>query len=733
MNHQSTLGGLEAVDYPNIIRVRPAFDEEHEHDRGTMGFALLQLETIRLFEQWLVDHESLVHGPVHASIGQEAVAVGAVAGLLPADRITSTHRAHHHVLAKVMSFYAPAGYDPLGSELPEALAECVRRTLAEVLGLAPGWAGGRGGSMHLFDLRSGVAGTTAIVGGGIPIAAGLAFAEKLRGTGNVALTFIGDGACSIGAFHEGISMARVWNLPAIFLIENNLYSVATTVRETVGFEDIVIRAAGQDMLGVIVDGMDVLAVQQAVSLARRHVLAGDGPVLIEAKTYRHLHQQGALPGSRYSYRTRGEEEEWLARDPLTTFASWLREEDVLDESEIERVRARAADLVRQAVDVCTEPDRDTVSVRGSLWPDPADAMRGVRGDGSELPAVRIAEPDRHLDSEEMAFSTAISRVLARALERDGDVFILGEEVSHLRGGAYGATRDALRLFPERVLSTPIAENGFSGVGLGAAIAGLRPIVELMFPDFALEGADQLLNHIPKARHMYGGDLAVPLVVRTRTAQGRGFGPQHSSDPAALFALFPGWRIVAPSTPAEYIGLFNAAILCDDPVLVIEHHGLWTLKGPVPKDDLDYVLVPGKARLARPGSNVTVLAWSEPLQRVLRVAEQLANDGVDAEVIDLRWLDRASLDTTMIVESVARTGALAIVEDATRSHSIGNHIVDEVSRELFPLLRRPVARVTGKDVPPPVSRPLEEFVLLRDDDIRSTLTELASSGQTHSST
>jgi 2-oxoisovalerate dehydrogenase E1 component len=581
--------------------------------------------------------------------------------------------------------------------------------------------------MHLLDLRSGVAGTSAIVGGGIPIAAGLAFAEKLRGSDGVALAFIGDGACSIGAFHEGISMARVWDLPAIFLVENNLYSVATTVRETVGFDDIVIRAAGQDMLGVVVDGMDVLAVKRAVGLAREHVLDGTGPVLIEAKTYRYLHQQGALPGSRYNYRTRGEEEEWLARDPLTAFAASLLEENVLGASEIEHVRARAADLVRRAVEACTEREGGSLSVRGSLWPEPADALRGVLGNASELPPVRIPEPDGLPDSEEMAFSTAVSRVIARALERDSGVFTLGEEVSHLGGGAYGATRDALRRFPERVFSTPIAENGFSGVALGAAIAGLRPIVEVMFPDFALEGADQLFNHIPKARHMYGGDLAVPLVVRTRTAQGRGFGPQHSSDPAALFALFPGWRIVAPSTPAEYVGLFNAAILCEDPVLVIEHHRLWPLRGPVPKDDLDYVLIPGTARLARRGSNVTVLSWSEPLHRVLRIADELAPEGVDAEVIDLRWLDRASLDTTMILGSVERTGALAVVEDATRSHSIGQHIVDEVGRTVFPFLRTPIARVTGKDVAPPVSKPLEEFVLLSDDDIRSTLSELATSG------
>ena len=215
-----------------------------------------------------------------------------------------------------MSHYAGPDYDPLSDPVPDAVQRCVVRTIAEILGLADGWAGGRGGSMHLIDLESGVAGTTAIVGGGIPIASGLAYAGRLADPVRVAVAFLGDGAASIGAFHEGISMARVWGLPAIFVVENNLYSVATTVEETVGFTDIVLRAAGQDMLGLVVDGMDTLAMREAVRQARSHAAAGNGPVLIEAKTYRYRHQNGKLPGSAYRYRTKDEEAEWGARDPL---------------------------------------------------------------------------------------------------------------------------------------------------------------------------------------------------------------------------------------------------------------------------------------------------------------------------------------------------------------------------------------------------------------------------------
>jgi 2-oxoisovalerate dehydrogenase E1 component len=703
----------------NIVRV-PKPDDPGLTPTGGARL-LLELEVIRRAEEWLLEHEELVHGPIHSSIGQEAVAVGTTAALREGDMITSTHRAHHHVLSKTISHYSGPGYDPLADPVPEAVRRCVTRTIAEILGLAGGWAGGRGGSMHLIDLESGVAGTTAIVGGGIPIAAGLAYAGRLADPVRVAVAFLGDGAASIGAFHEGVSMARVWNLPAIFLVENNLYSVATTVEETVGFTDIVLRAAGQDMLGIVVDGMDTLAVREAVRLARSHAASGRGPVLIEAKTYRYRHQNGALPGSAYRYRTKDEEAEWSLRDPLAALAGDLEERGLLSLDQIEHVREQAALLVAAAAHECTVELDGVLEIRPEQLPRAADAEVGVRGDLAEFAGVKVAEPlDAGGEFESIRFSAAISRTLARALEREQRAFVFGEEVSHLGGGAYGSTKDALAVAPDRVFSTPIAENGFCGLALGAAIAGLRPIVEVMFPDFALEAADQLFNHIAKARHVYGGRLPVPVVVRTRTAQGRGFGPQHSADPAALFALFPGWRITAPSTPADYIGLFNAALRCEDPVLVIEHHRLWPVEGDVPLGLLDYVLPPGRGRLVREGDAVTVLAWSHPLHRVLAIAEELAADGIEVEVVDPRWLDRASLDHPLIERSVAKTGALAIVEDAPRSHSVGLHIVDELAATLAPHLRRPVARITGKDVAPPVSKVLEADVLLSDDSIRDGL-------------
>lgn len=703
--------------YPNLVEATPSLDGVTSTDAASM---LYQLLLIRSFEQWLVDNETLVHGPLHSSIGQEAVAVGAVAALQRQDQIASTHRAHHHVLARVVASAAhDAGdFDPAGdTPTPAGIQQAILKTLAEILGLRYGFAGGRGGSMHLGSIEAGVLGTSAIVGGGIPMTTGAAFSFAQRGSGGVALAFFGDGASSIGALHESMAMARVMSLPMIFVVENNLYSVATTVAETVGFPDIAIRAAGHDMPGIIVDGMDPLAVRDAVAQARAHVATGKGPVLIEAKTYRYLHQSGRLPGSDYRYRTKDEESEWIGRDPIEHFPNVMRAAGLLDDAAIDAIRARVATDLASAIAVVIEAGDEGPRIREDAWPDPADAVRGVRSPVTDVP--REGQPEA--SGKVVTYQQAISLVHDRAMQRDPNVFVIGEEVGHLRGGAYGTTRHVCRNFPDRVFSSPISENGFSGLALGAAVMGMRPVVELMFPDFALEAADQLFNHVPKTRHMFGGDVDVPLVVRTRTAQGRGFGPQHSCDPAALFALFPGWRIVAPSTPADYVGLFNSAITGTDPVLIIEHYRLWTMEGAIP--DLDARIPLGSARVVRPGSDLTVLTWSHPVHRVDAIAEQLAAEGIEAEVIDLRTIDPHGIDWDVVSESVRRTGAVMIVEDATASHALGPRIAQILHERHFGDLRAPVQVVTGMDVPTPVSRVLEEYVLLSDASIVETMRNL----------
>ncbi len=622
---------LRAGDYPNVrtFHLRP--EDLISTPRATLGRAVLVLATIRFFERWLIDHVDLVHGPLHSSIGQEAVAVGMSLALRPTDRITASHRAHHHMLAKQLAYYLGDEFDPFAADdLPERATTAVWRTLSEILGLSGGMGGGRGGSMHLADFEAGVL-TTAIVGGGIPIASGEGLAARLRGTSAVAVAAFGDGAASIGAFHEGVSLARAWNLPVIFLLENNLYSVATTVRETTGFDDMAIRAAGYDMPAIVVDGMNPIAVLEAIGEARAHAVA-DGPVLIEARTYRVYHHSGPLPGSAFRYRSKDEEREWSGRDPLSAFPARLIEAGLATQPEVDHVVGLARRLVEHAAAAVSEEGPEGPRIRPALFPDVATLHDGMIGPG--LPELPTALLDGASDegADEITYGMAISRTIARWVERDPEVFVMGIEVGHMGGGAFGATKAALVGHPERVLSTPICENGFVGAGIGAAVQGMHPIVEIMYPDFALEAADQLFNHAAKLRYMYGGRREVPLLVRVATARRRGYGPQHSCDPAALFALFPGWRIAAPSTASEYIGLFNAAMLSRDPVLIIEDHRLATLTAAMPRAGIDYVIPLRSARRVRNGNDLTVLAWGYALTRLLPIADRLREAGIHADVL-----------------------------------------------------------------------------------------------------
>ena len=230
------------------------------------------------------------------------------------------------------------------------------------------------------------------------------------------------------------------------------------------------------------------------------------------------------------------------------------------------VEAAAASLTEQL------PGSNQLRVRPALFPDPGSVDSGIRGDLAELRSERFRELSDYRPGElaTVKFAAAMSDVLARNMERDPRIVVMGEDVHRLRGGVSGATRGALERWPERVLAMPIAENGFTGVALGAALTGLRPVVEIMFGDFCLVAADQLFNQCAKVRHMFGGDFPVPIVVRVRVSPAAGYGSQHSGDPSGIFALYPGWRIVAPSTPFDYIGLMNAALRCDDPVLIVEH-------------------------------------------------------------------------------------------------------------------------------------------------------------------
>lgn len=685
-----------------------------------------QLLLIRCFEMkllWLKDHD-LINGPVHTSVGQEAVAVGAAAALTTSDQITGSHRAHHQYLAKVLNACAGGGFDPLNQGLSPAMTGAIRTLLAEIMGLAPGCCGGRGGSMHLFNAQAGVAGTNAIVAGGVPIATGTAWAHRYRGTDAITICFFGDGAVYQGVLHESANLAALLRAPVIYFIENNQYAVATSRRTACSARHLADIAAAYGMPALLVDGMDPLAVKLAVAEARRRKNEGGLPCFIEADTYRFYHHAGANPGSTYGYRTKEEEAAWQERDPVVQFLGRLKHLGLLDAAGEQRLNQQAEACVEQAVVSLTQVQADGVWVtRNELWPDPLNMRNGLRDEKVEANGPFVEAEDLP-GQREIKYADAIAAVTGRWLEKDPMVVVLGEEVANFGGGAYGATKGLPAKYPGRVINTPITEAGFCGLACGAAMNGMHPVVELMFSSFGLVAADQLFNQIGQLGYIYGGHVDVPLVVRTRVAAGLGYGAQHSMDPVALFSLFPGWRIVVPATPCDYIGLFNAAMRARSPTLIVEHHELYGRKGKIPDDPLDFTIKLGRGKTLRAGKDVTVVAYGVMALRALEAARRLETEGVDAEVIDLRTVDDAGLDLALIGQSLMKTGALLTVEEAPRCNSIGAKIAAACVRRYYDYFDGPPGAVTGPDIPMPVSRRLEQACLPTLDQICDAMLKTA---------
>ncbi|MCU1679604.1 MAG: pyruvate dehydrogenase [Amycolatopsis sp.] len=692
-------------------------------DPALLGAMLGQLQLIRAFEETVLElaSEGLVHGPAHSSIGQEGGAVGSAIGLRTADAMNGSHRSHHQFLAKAITHLTGGKLD-LSALVDDDVLALLRRTLDEILGLSQGFSRGRGGSIHLQWLEAGALGSNAIVGGGVPLAAGNAWAQRRAGTDDVTVAYFGDGAVNIGSVLETMNLAAAWDLPLCFFIENNLYAVSTKVAEVTREDRLSGRGLGFGLPSWKVDGMDPLAVHLAMAQAEEVMRAGDGPTVVEVEVYRYYHQNGAYPGSAFGYRTKEEEAAWRERDPIIKVAGEMRRLDLLDEPAADGVRDQAREAMRRVTGELLEPDPAADGkrrIRPELWPDPATVDDGLRGDAGELDSARVLDPAGYRGPTTSArFVDVASNVLGRRMETDPRVVVLGEDVHRLGGGTNGVTKHALQVAADRVLGTPISENAFAGLGGGMALDGrFRPVVEFMYPDFLWVAADQLFNQIGKARHMFGGHNTVPFVLRTKVAMGTGYGSQHLMDPAGIFVTSPGWRIVAPSTASDYIGLFNAAMALEDPVLVIEHVDLYPERQEVPLDDLDYVLPPGTAAVRRAGSELTVISY---LSMVGKCAAAIDRSEVDGELIDLRWLDRASLDWDTIGISIRKTNAVLIVEQGARGTSYGGWLADEIQRRYFDWLDMPVRRVTGTDASPSISRVLEAAAIAGVDDIATAL-------------
>lgn len=687
---------MEATRTMTAEDVSPVVEEQALTEEELIDL-LRQLMEVRAFENNI--HELLARavlkGASHLYAGQEAVAVGAVSALRDDDVVTSTHRGHGHCHA----------HGDKVAQTSDAKQEHFNKMMAEVLGKSDGYCKGKGGSMHIADVVHGNLGATGIVGGNIPVATGASLAQKLQGTDRVVLCFFGDGAVNTGNFHESMNLASVWDLPVVYVVENNLYAMSVPWEEASSTQDVADRACAYDMPGEIVDGQDVLAVREAVSRAAERARRGEGPSLIEAKTYRWFGHSHSDPRA---YRTKEEEAEWKARDPINLLKVKLQNLGMLTESEFEKLQQQVEEKL----------DKAMAYAEASPAPDPSELTTDVyvpfKFSEADIEAEKkLREWVRHNPQRRtISYAEALREAMREEMEHDDRVFLMGEDIG-LYGGAYGATRGLWEEFgDDRVLDTPISEATIGGAAVGAAMAGMRPIAEFMYVDFTPLAMDQLANQGAKNRYMFGGETTVPMVIRTEGGAGRAIAAHHSQSLEALWTHFPGIYVVMPATPYDAKGLLKAAIRDDNPIMFIEHKMLYKEKGPAPEDE--YIIPLGVADVKREGSDVTIVTYSRMVLRALEAAETLADEDIDVEVVDLRTLK--PLDINTVVASVKKTGRVVGVTEGYENTSFINEVLARINEEAFDWLDAPMVRVASANVPVPRAEVLEDLAIPNVDRI-----------------
>jgi 2-oxoisovalerate dehydrogenase E1 component len=613
-------------------------------------------------------------GFLHLYIGEEATGAGICAHLRPTDWVTSTHRGHGHALAK--------GGDP-------------GRIMAELFGKADGICGGRGGTMHLYDRSIGLFGTNGIVGAGIGHATGAGMAARQQGRDDIGVSFFGDGASNHGAFHEVLNFAAVQRAPVVFVCENNLYATATPLNSITLNPEIATRAAAYGMPGLAVDGNDAFAVWTAMKEASERARTGKGPTLIEAKTYRTVghHEGDPVTGT---YRTQAEIDEWLRRDPIDMFRHRLVEDfGVATSEELAAIDLRIEKIVQDALEFA----------RRSKEPDPSTVCRHVFSSPVNPPEALKLQVVH--ETKTQGWLEAVRDGIAEEMRANPNILYFGEGTGE-RGGSFAHTKGLWQEFgSERMVDTPISEQGFTAAAVGASATGARTVSDLMFADFIFETAGQIFMQAAKLRYMSNGQMSAPMVVRVGAGALRSSGPHHSGIYHPMFAQMPGLVVCVPSNPADAKGLMKTALRAGDPVMMLEPKALFASKGEVPVGE--HFVPFGVARIARQGSDITLVSAGQQVTRSLEAADLLATEGISAEVVDLRTIMPLDIDT--VVESVRKTHRLLVIDEAWAMCGIGAEIAQAINELAFDELDAPVGRLHTKPVSHPFAPVLERAILI----------------------
>lgn len=657
--------------------LKPRLDRDHV-------LALLRnMIRIRRFEDKCAElyTQQKIRGFLHLYDGEEAIAAGIIPVLQPEDAIVATYREHGHALVRGV---------PMGA------------IMAEMYGKAEGCSGGRGGSMHLFDAQTNFLGGNAIVGGGLPLAAGRALADKMHDTGAVTACFFGEGAVAEGEFHEAMNIAQLWTLPVLFVCENNGYAMGSALDRTESQIAVAKKAEGYNVEAEQVDGMDVVAVEAAARRATARIRETGAPMLLECKTYRFR------PHSMFDaqlYRDKAEVAAWRRRGPIVRFQTWLLDNNLIHDEDVSRIEAEADADIADAVAFAEAGTWETVETLGNhvLGPQPAPPKA----------------PDPSGQTVDTTFRECVKQAIREAMIRDDRVFMMGEDVGAY-GGCYAVSKGLMDEFGEdRIRDTPLAESGFTGAGIGAAIAGMRPIVELMTVNFSLLALDQIMNTAATLRHMSGGQFGVPVVIRMATGAGKQLAAQHSHSLEGWYAHIPGLKVLAPATLEDARGMLWTALEDPDPVLIFENVMLYNHAGQI--DEAAGPVDITRAAIRRDGTDLSLITYGGSLFKTLEAAEQLAALGISAEVIDLRSL--RPLDDATIMASVRKTRRALIVDEGWRSGSLAAEISARIMEQALWSIDAPVERVCAAEVPIPYPKRLEDAAIPNVDRIVAAATSM----------
>ncbi len=650
-----------------------------------------------------------------SGIGQEAISVGATLALQPDEWIMPLHRNLGVFTSRNMQLH---------------------KLFKQWQGAQDGYSKGRERSFHFGSKEHYICGMISHLGPQLAIADGVALAYKLKKQNKVSLTFTGDGGTSEGDFHEALNVAAVWDLPVIFIIENNGYGLSTPVNEQYRCTQLADRAKGYGMESVVIDGNNILTVYDTLKGVRDYCIKNQKPYLIECMTFR---MRGHEEASGTKYVPAALFEEWNIKDPIKNFEEWLLQENVLDELKIADLRLEMKEKIESELKVGFDSRPFVVNTEDELGdvyltpnPSPSSIERGTAKTQPSLKKQTANYNDTSTSEERSAgfspspslmeragvrFIDAIKEGLQQSMQQHSNLILMGQDIAEY-GGAFKITEGFVEEFgKERVRNTPLCESAIVGACLGMSLEGYKTMMEMQFADFVTVGFNQIINNLAKIHYRWGQNADV--VIRMPTGGGVGAGPFHSQSNEAWFVHTPGLKVVYPSTPMDAKGLLIAAINDPNPVMYFEHKALYrSVTGPVPEEY--YEIEIGKARHVQSGDDISILTYGAGVHWAEDYASEHPEISID--ILDLRTL--LPLDYESIKAAVKRTGKVLLLHEDSLIGGIGGEISAWINENCFEYLDAPVMRCASLDTPIPFNMELEKNYMAKSK-LHATIQKLLS--------